>query len=85
MLMRTARCHSGIFRPPNSGPGGRRFKSSLPDQLIQQFERYFWFCRYIAVVDFVDGRDFLILQPNLFMATHKKSRKSVLMTFPVAN
>jgi hypothetical protein len=28
------RCHSVFFRPLNSGPGGRRFKSSLPDQLI---------------------------------------------------
>ena len=32
MLRGNSQCHSGFFRPPNSGPGGRRFKSSRPDQ-----------------------------------------------------
>src|SRR6266436_8855628 len=26
-----------------SGPGGRRFKSSLPDQSFQELKRYFWY------------------------------------------
>jgi hypothetical protein len=39
-----------------SGPGGRRFKSSLPDQLFQVHKQDFWFFVYIAVVDFVDGQ-----------------------------
>jgi hypothetical protein len=32
MLQRIARCHSDFFRSPNSGPGVRSPKSSLPDQ-----------------------------------------------------
>ncbi len=39
-----------------SGPGGRRFKSSLPDQSFQIHECHFWFSVYKAVVDFVDGQ-----------------------------
>jgi hypothetical protein len=42
-------------RAPGSGPGGRRFKSSLPDQYFQVDKQHFWFFVYIAVVDFVDG------------------------------
>jgi hypothetical protein len=34
MLPQRVRCHSDFLGPPNSGPGGRRFKSSLPDQLF---------------------------------------------------
>ena len=45
-------------RAPGSGPGGRRFKSSLPDQYSQTLEVYFWFSVYIDGVDFVDGRVF---------------------------
>ena len=39
-----------------SGPGGRRFKSSLPDQSFQAHKQRFWFFVYTAVVDFVDGQ-----------------------------
>ena len=49
-------------RAPGSGPGGRRFKSSLPDQSFQALELHFWFSVYIDGVDFVGGgvfRDFL--------------------------
>src|SRR5437868_3486733 len=35
MLRLNTPYHSGFLRPPNSGPGGRRFKSSLPDQCFQ--------------------------------------------------
>src|SRR5260370_31221209 len=38
-----------------SGPGGRRFKSSLPDQSFQALERHFWFSVYIDGVEIVDG------------------------------
>jgi hypothetical protein len=39
-----------------SGPGGRRFKSSLPDQSFQAHKQHFWFFVYSGVVDFVDGQ-----------------------------
>jgi hypothetical protein len=44
--MCVVRCHSGFFRPPTSGPGGRRFKSSLPDQFFisQSALTRFWPC-----------------------------------------
>ena len=42
-------------RAPGSGPGGRRFKSSLPDQSFQTLKLHFWFSVYIYGVDFVDG------------------------------
>src|SRR5579863_9808858 len=48
-------------RAPGSGPGGRRFKSSLPDQSFQTLKLQFWFSVYIDGVDFVDGRVFLDL------------------------
>ena len=38
-----------------SGPGGRRFKSSLPDQSFQTLKRYFWFSVNICGVEIVDG------------------------------
>ena len=50
-----------------SGPGGRRFKSSLPDQSFQTLKLHFWFSVYIAVDDFVDGvvlLDFLVDSPS---------------------
>src|ERR1700735_2541252 len=42
-------------RAPGSGPGGRRFKSSLPDHYLQTHKRYFWFFDYIDGVEIVDG------------------------------
>ena len=33
----------------NSGPGGRRFKSSLPDQYFQAHKQHFWISVYNAV------------------------------------
>ena len=38
-----------------SGPGGRRFKSSLPDQSFQALKQHFWFSVYIDGVEIVDG------------------------------
>src|SRR5579872_7238425 len=32
-----------------SGPGGRRFKSSLPDHYFQAYRSHFWFFVYSAV------------------------------------
>src|SRR5437588_1223143 len=43
-----------------SGPGGRRFKSSLPDQSFQGLTLHFWFSVYIAGVEIVDGACILI-------------------------
>src|ERR1700734_1697719 len=45
-------------RAPGSGPGGRRFKSSLPDQSLQTLKRHFWFSVYIDGVEVVDGAVF---------------------------
>jgi hypothetical protein len=42
----------------NSGPGGRRFKSSLPDHSFQVHQQHFWIFVYSAVVDFVDGQSY---------------------------
>ena len=42
-------------RAPGSGPGGRRFKSSLPDQSFQVHKRYFWFPVDSDGVEIVDG------------------------------
>jgi hypothetical protein len=36
-------------RAPGSGPGGRRFKSSLPDHSFQSLTIDFWFAALIAV------------------------------------
>ena len=55
------RCR-GVAQPgraPGSGPGGRRFKSSLPDQSFQALKLHFWFSVYIDGVEIVDGRVFL--------------------------
>jgi hypothetical protein len=52
-------------RAPGSGPGGRRFKSSLPDQYFQTLKQHFWFSVYIDGVDFVDGPVFLFFQSKL--------------------
>jgi len=54
--------HSFFLGSLNSGPGCRRFKSSLPDQSSQSDKPCFWFCRHTAVDDFVDGADFLFFQ-----------------------
>ena len=47
--------YRGVAQPgraPGSGPGGRRFKSSLPDQFLQSLTRDFWFSVYSGVDDF---------------------------------
>jgi hypothetical protein len=46
-------------RAPGSGPGGRRFKSSLPDQYFQALKQHFWFSVYIDGVEIVDGHVFM--------------------------
>ena len=58
-------------RAPGSGPGGRRFKSSLPDQSFQALKLHFWFSVYIDGVDFVDGAcsdEFLSSFPREFQS-----------------
>src|SRR5271155_5219238 len=47
-----------------SGPGGRRFKSSLPDQFFQTLELHFWFSVYINGVEIVDGHAFPDFPPG---------------------
>ena len=42
-------------RAPGSGPGGRRFKSSLPDQSFQILQLHFWFSVDIESDEIVDG------------------------------
>jgi hypothetical protein len=42
-------------RAPGSGPGGRRFKSSLPDHSFQALKLHFWVSVYIDGVEIVDG------------------------------
>src|SRR6266571_7428240 len=47
--------HRGVAQPgraPGSGPGGRRFKSSLPDQFFQSLTRDFWSSVYSGVGNF---------------------------------
>src|SRR6266852_9519953 len=48
-------------RAPGSGPGGRRFKSSLPDQFFQALKVRFWISVYNAVVNFVDGQSHIAI------------------------
>jgi len=59
-----------------SGPGGRRFKSSLPDQSFQIHKLYFWFFVYKSVVDSVGGE---ILRVQHSRKTHVRltAHKSV--------
>ena len=64
-------------RAPGSGPGGRRFKSSLPDQSFQVDKLYFWFSIHTAVVDFVDGADFPVFQLNFQFNQFAKNRVEV--------
>ncbi len=56
-------CNSrGVAQPgraPGSGPGGRRFKSSLPDHIFKDLKLYFWLPVYVDDVDFVGGSVFL--------------------------
>ena len=56
------RVRRGVAQPgraPGSGPGGRRFKSSLPDQSFQALKLHFWFSVYMDGVEIVDGHIFL--------------------------
>jgi hypothetical protein len=55
-----------------SGPGGRRFKSSLPDQSFQTLKLHFWFSVYIDGVEIVDGRVFLGFQLDLQQELHRE-------------
>src|SRR5262249_13588484 len=68
VLLQIGRCHSGFFRPPNSGPGGRRFKSSLPDQSFQALEAHFWFFDYSGAGNFVDGQSHRVQQAVISFA-----------------
>ena len=61
------------------GGGG---SNSLSRTYFQQLKRYFWFYRYSAVVDFVDGPVFLVSQFRCSLAIHfevqKISRSGIL-------
>jgi hypothetical protein len=57
-----------------SGPGGRRFKSSLPDQSFQAVERYFWFSVYIDGDELVGGRVF----PDFQLGFHRECNPILL-------
>ena len=48
-----------------SGPGGRRFKSSLPDQFFQSDTNDFWSGAHSSVGDFVAARASEISKPPL--------------------
>ena len=50
--LRPTPTHSFLSGSLNSGPGGRRFKSSLPDQFFQALKAHFWISVYSAVVNF---------------------------------
>jgi hypothetical protein len=61
-----------------SGPGGRRFKSSLPDQSFQILKLHFWVSIYIDGVDFVDGACILELLFTVRGAKNESYRHSSL-------
>ncbi len=55
MTVRLGGLRRGVAQPgraPGSGPGGRRFKSSLPDHLFQSDTNNFWFAALSGVGDF---------------------------------
>jgi hypothetical protein len=59
MTVRLGGLRRGVAQPgraPGSGPGGRRFKSSLPDQFFQSDTNNFWSAAYSGVGDFVAAR-----------------------------
>ena len=43
-----------LARAPGSGPGGRWFESTRPDQSFQSLPLHFWVFVYAAVDNFVD-------------------------------
>jgi hypothetical protein len=52
MTVRLGGLRRGVAQPgraPGSGPGGRRFKSSLPDQCFQSLTMNFWFAALMDV------------------------------------
>src|ERR1700689_1398512 len=61
-------------RAPGSGPGGRRFKSSLPDQSFQTLKQHFWFSVYIDGVEIVDGAVFL----DFRLGFHRELQSDIL-------
>jgi hypothetical protein len=68
-------------RAPGSGPGGRRFKSSLPDQYFQILKLHFWFSVDSDGVEIVDGRVFpevqlRILRTSIENPSFKSRRNS---------
>src|SRR6478609_175613 len=54
-------------RAPGSGPGGRRFKSSLPDQYFQSLTINFWSAALSGVVDFEAVRAPKINKVKIFL------------------
>src|SRR5246500_1187684 len=70
-------------RAPGSGPGGRRFKSSLPDHYFQAHKLHFWFSVYIDGVEIVDGACIADFLGNLHWELQTDLLASILFDFPV--
>ena len=58
-------------RAPGSGPGGRRFKSSLPDHYFQTLKRHLWFSVYIDGVEIVDDAASMISKLDFHLKFHR--------------
>ncbi len=65
------------------GPGGRRFKSSLPDHSFQAHKRYFCFSVYIDGVETVDGACITDFLANLQRELQTDVLASTLFDFPI--
>src|ERR1700680_4396292 len=80
-----ARLSRGVAQPgraPGSGPGGRRFKSSLPDQSFQAVKQHFWFSVYIDGVEIVDGHVFLDFPPGFHQELQSDLPGRTRLSFP---
>src|SRR5271166_772348 len=79
------RMRRGVAQPgraPGSGPGGRRFKSSLPDQSFQALKLHFWFSVYIDGVEIVDGACITDFLDNIQWELQSNLLASILSDFP---
>ena len=65
-----------------SGPGGWRFKSSLPDHSFQSDKRNFWFSVYTAVDDFVTVKSHTRKLASALRAATRPYEQT-LMRFPI--
>ena len=65
-----------LARAPGSGPGGRWFKSTRPDQSFQELTRAFWFSSYSAVDNFVGGENGLRSQHETLLSSVKAVQRT---------